>query len=104
MNKIAHHWKKTDKTEKLRWLGSGALMSGYVLLVFGAPGVGLPIRLLGNIAMTPFAIKLKMWDVVCMQGFFGLITVGAMIPSLATNLPELPPPPPPYTSQNHYGI
>lgn len=90
--------------EKSRWAGSLFLVAGYVLLVAGNPAVGLPIRLLGNVAMLPFAIKLRMTDVVVMQIFFGMVTGAAMVPSMAAPSLSLPPAPPAEVSQNHYGI
>lgn len=99
---------KGERPENLRKIGSLSLVAGYVLLVMGLPDIGLPVRLLGNLTMLPFAIKLKMRDVTLMQIFFGLITAGAMVPNLAAGTVEgfrnLPQPLDTEITQNHYGI
>ncbi|ATW62710.1 hypothetical protein SCBWM1_gp26 [Synechococcus phage S-CBWM1] len=65
--------------EKLRVLGSFCLVLGYVLIVSDYNSIGLPVRIVGNLAMLPFAIKLKLTDVTFMQCFFLVVTAAALI-------------------------
>lgn len=75
INKIARNWAKA--AEKLRIVGSFCLVLGYILVIYDNDNVGLPIRITGNLAMMPFALKLKMYDVFLMQLLFGSVTLVA---------------------------
>jgi hypothetical protein len=37
------------------------------------------IRLIGNVAMLPFAIKIKTWDIVGLETFFSVIDASKII-------------------------
>ena len=68
-------------TERLRVVGSFCLVLGYVLVISDQDSMGLPIRIIGNVTMIPFSLQWKMYDVVAMQVFFGIVTVIAMFHS-----------------------
>lgn len=57
----------------LRVLGSVLLIVGYFLILYVDVKIGCVARLLGNLAMIPFAVKIKAWDVVALEVFFSVI-------------------------------
>ena len=63
----------------LRILGSVLLIVGYFLLLYVDVRVGCTFRLLGGLAMFPFAIKIKTWDIVGLQSFFAVIDASKII-------------------------
>jgi len=63
----------------LRVLGSVLLIVGYFLILYVDVKVGCIARLLGNLAMIPFAVKIKAWDVVALEAFFSVIDASKII-------------------------
>lgn len=63
----------------LRILGSILLITGYFVLLYVDVKAGCVVRLIGNIAMLPFAIKIKTWDVVVLEVFFSVIDISKII-------------------------
>lgn len=63
----------------LRILGSILLIIGYFLILYVDVKIGCIARLLGNLAMIPFAAKIKAWDVVALETFFSVIDASKII-------------------------
>jgi hypothetical protein len=40
---------------------------------------GCIVRLIGNLVMIPFAIKIKVWDVVFLEAFFSAIDISKIV-------------------------
>ena len=64
---------------QLRVLGSVFLIVGYFLILYVSVYWGCWIRLLGNLAMLPFAVKIKTWDIVGLEAFFSAIDASKII-------------------------
>jgi hypothetical protein len=54
----------------LRYLGNVFIIVGYQILLWGDFKYGLIFKIIGGICTLPFAIKLKLWDVVFLCSFF----------------------------------
>ena len=63
----------------LRITGSILLLTGYFVLLYVDVLLGCWFRLLGGMFMLPFAIKIKVWDVVGLQSFFAVIDLSKII-------------------------
>jgi hypothetical protein len=63
----------------LRIGGSVLLILGYFVLLYVDVRLGCIIRFGGNLAMMPFAIKIKTWDVVVLQAFFSVLDASKII-------------------------
>jgi len=63
----------------LRIIGSILLVSGYFVLLYVDIKTGCWFRLIGDLAMMPFAIKIKTWDIVVLQAFFAVIDASKII-------------------------
>lgn len=63
----------------LRVLGSVLLIVGYFLILYMDVKIGCIARLFGNLAMIPFAVKIKAWDVVALEAFFSVIDASKII-------------------------
>ncbi len=63
----------------LRVLGSILLIVGYFFILYVSVYWGCWIRLLGNLAMIPFAIKIRTWDIVVLEAFFSVIDASKII-------------------------
>ena len=63
----------------LRVLGSILLIVGYFFILYVSVYWGCWIRLLGNLAMIPFAIKIRTWDIVGLEAFFSVIDASKII-------------------------
>jgi hypothetical protein len=61
-----------SKTSVLRYLGNLLLMIGYQTMLWGDFKYGLLVKVIGGLLTVPFAIKLKLWDVLFLCGFFGI--------------------------------
>lgn len=61
------------KTGILRYIGNTLLLIGYFILLWGDFKSGLIIKFIGGCFTIPFAIKLKLWDVLILCGFYGII-------------------------------
>jgi len=57
----------------LRIIGSILLIVGYFILLYVDVKTGCWFRLIGDLAMMPFAIHIKTWDIVGLQAFFAVI-------------------------------
>jgi len=64
---------------QLRVLGSICLIIGYFFILYVSVYWGCWIRLIGNIAMLPFAIKIRTWDIVGLETFFSVIDASKII-------------------------
>ena len=64
---------------KLRIIGSALLLTGYCILLYVDVLFGCWFRLLGGVFMLPFAVKIKVWDVVGIQSFFAAIDLSKII-------------------------
>ena len=60
------------KSDLLRWIGNTLLMLGYQVMLWGDFKSGLAIKFIGGLLGIPFAIKLKLWDVLFLIAFFGI--------------------------------
>lgn len=63
----------------LRVLGSVLLVVGYFLLLYVDVKIGCTARLVGNLAMIPFAVIIRTWDVVALEAFFSFIDLSKII-------------------------
>lgn len=59
-----------NKTSILRYIGNFFLMLGYQIILWGNFKYGLLIKFIGGIFTIPFAIKLKLYDVLILSIFF----------------------------------
>ena len=64
-----------SKTSLLRYIGNFLLIIGYFVLLWGDFKYGLLIKCVGGFLTIPFAIKLKLWDVLLLCVFYGIIEV-----------------------------
>jgi len=62
-----------SKTSLLRYIGNFLLVIGYFVLLWGDFKYGLLIKCVGGFLTIPFAIKLKLWDVLLLCVFYGII-------------------------------
>jgi len=53
-----------SKSDLLRWIGNILLIIGYQTMLWGEFKYGLMIKVVGGLLTVPFAIKLKLWDVL----------------------------------------
>ena len=68
-----------SKTSILRYFGNIFLMIGYQTMLWGDFKFGLMLKIIGGIFTIPFAIKLKLWDVLFLCAFFGISEVSKLI-------------------------
>ena len=54
----------------LRYLGNFLLIIGYQTMLWGDFKYGLLIKCIGGVLTIPFAIKLRLWDVLVLCTFF----------------------------------
>jgi hypothetical protein len=66
-------------SNSLRILGSVLLVVGYFLVLYVDMRIGCTFRLVGNLAMLPFAVKIRAWDVVALEAFFSFIDLSKII-------------------------
>jgi len=64
---------------QLRVLGSICLIIGYFFILYVSVYWGCWIRLIGNLAMLPFAVKIRTWDIVGLEAFFSTIDASKII-------------------------
>ena len=57
----------------LRYIGNLILIIGYFVLLHVNMSLGLIIKCIGGVLTIPFAIQNKLWDVLFLCGFFGII-------------------------------
>ena len=68
-----------SKEDILRYLGNIFLMIGYQIMLWGNFKYGLLIKCIGGLLTVPFAIKLKLWDVLFLCAFFGFTEISKLI-------------------------
>lgn len=68
-----------DSQTRLRYIGNIFVVIGYFILLHVNMTTGLIIKCIGGSMGLPFAIKYKMWDVVFICGFFGVIEITKII-------------------------
>ena len=66
-------------TNQLRIGGSVLLIVGYFLVLYVDVRFGCTVRLIGNLAMIPFAVRIKTWDIVGLEAFFSVIDISKII-------------------------
>lgn len=64
-----------SKTSVLRYLGNFLLIIGYQTMLWGDFKYGLILKSVGGLLTVPFAIKLKLWDVLFLYAFFGITEI-----------------------------
>ena len=62
-----------SKTSILRYIGNFLLILGYFFMVWVDLKVGLTVKFLAGFLTIPFSIKLRLWDVLILTGFFTVI-------------------------------
>jgi len=67
-----------SKTSILRYLGNLLLMIGYQTMLWGDFKYGLTLKVIGGLLTVPFAIKLKLWDVLFLCAFFGISEISKL--------------------------
>jgi len=67
-----------SKISVLRYLGNFLLMIGYQTMLWGDFKYGLMIKVIGGLLTVPFAIKLKLWDVLFLFAFFGISEISKL--------------------------
>lgn len=67
-----------SKTSILRYLGNLLLIIGYQAMLWGDFKYGLMIKVVGGLFTIPFAIKLKLWDVLFLCVFFGISEISKL--------------------------
>jgi hypothetical protein len=68
-----------SKASILRYLGNILLMIGYQTMLWGDFKFGLLIKCVGGLFTVPFAIKLKLWDVLFLCAFFGISEITKVV-------------------------
>ena len=68
-----------SKASILRYLGNFLLMLGYQVMLWGNFKFGLVIKFIGGLLGIPFAIKLKLWDVLFLIAFFGITEISKLV-------------------------
>jgi len=61
-----------SKTDLLRWIGNILLIIGYQTMLWGEFKYGLMIKVVGGLLTVPFAIKLKLWDVLFLCAMYSI--------------------------------
>ena len=67
-----------SKTSVLRYLGNLFLIIGYQIMLWGDFKNGLMLKFIGGLLTIPFAIKLKLWDVLFLCAFFGITEISKL--------------------------
>ena len=67
-----------SKISVLRYLGNFLLMIGYQTMLWGDFKYGLILKSIGGLLTVPFAIKLKLWDVLFLCAFFGISEISKL--------------------------
>ena len=79
---IKAHWSGAkplmSKSDLLRWIGNILLIIGYQTMLWGEFKYGLMIKVVGGLLTVPFAIKLKLWDVLFLCAFFGITEISKL--------------------------
>ena len=67
-----------SKTSVLRYIGNLFLIIGYQTMLWGDFKYGLMLKVVGGLLTVPFAIKLKLWDVLFLCAFFGISEISKL--------------------------
>jgi hypothetical protein len=67
-----------SKSSILRYLGNFFLITGYQIMLWGDFKNGLLLKCVGGLLTIPFAIKLKLWDVLFLCAFFGISEISKL--------------------------
>ena len=67
-----------SKSDLLRWIGNMLLILGYQIMLWGDFKSGLALKCIGGLLTVPFAIKLKLWDVLFLCAFFGISEISKL--------------------------
>lgn len=59
--------------DSLRWIGNISLVVGHFVLLYVSMTVGLAICFISNGMILPWAMRDRLWDVVIILCFFGVI-------------------------------
>jgi len=68
-----------SKASVLRYLGNFLLIIGYQTMLWGDFKYGLILKSIGGLLTVPFAIKLKLWDVLFLCAFFGISEISKVV-------------------------
>ena len=68
-----------SKSDLLRWIGNILLIIGYQTMLWGDFKYGLTLKVIGGLFTVPFAIKLKLWDVLFLCAFFGITEISKLV-------------------------
>ena len=68
-----------SKSDLSRWIGNILLIIGYQVMLWGEFKYGLFLKCIGGILTIPFAIKLKLWDVLFLCAFFTFTELSKLI-------------------------
>ena len=63
----------------LRYCGNLLLIIGYQIMLWGDFKNGLTIKFIGGLLTIPFAIKLKLWDILLLCAFFSFTEASKLI-------------------------
>ena len=67
-----------SKVGILRYIGNILLIIGYQTMLWGDFKFGLMAKFIGGLFTVPFAIKLKLWDVLFLCAFFGISEISKL--------------------------
>ena len=67
-----------SRSDLLRWIGNILLIIGYQTMLWGEFKYGLLVKVIGGLLTVPFAIKLKLWDVLFLCAFFGITEISKL--------------------------
>jgi len=67
------------KEDFLRYMGNTLAIVGYFTLLWGDTQTGLLIKLLSSSMVIPFALKLRLWDVLALLLIFGSLDVTKLL-------------------------
>lgn len=68
-----------NKEGVLRYIGNIFLVIGYQVMLWGDFKYGLIIKFFGGLLTIPFAIKLKLWDVLVLGAFFSFTELSKIL-------------------------
>jgi hypothetical protein len=68
-----------SKTSILRYLGNILLIVGYQTMLWGDFKYGLLVKCVGGVLTIPFAVKLKLYDVLVLCGFFTVNEIAKLV-------------------------
>jgi hypothetical protein len=62
-----------------RYIGNFLIVVGYFVLLYFDLKLGLILKVIGGLFTIPFAVKFKLWDVLLLCGFFGVMEITKII-------------------------